>query len=163
MKEKRLSFIEENKMKYFEFITNLPGFPFVCDYSSDILMAYLSENYDIDAVTVVGDMFGDENKSHHWINIDGTIIDFTLCQFPLHEKYPSYDKMTKYVKKLKKQGAENLHKELVSDIVPFPIIEEGNIWWEAYEFGYEEWVDKNLISIANKNKGNFNEYLKQIS
>lgn len=157
-----LKFVEKNKFTYLEFLCeNFDGFPFVCDYSSQILMAYLSQLYDVPSDIVYGCIEGDDEKSHYWIEIGDVKVDFTLCQFAEDNQTILYSNEGEniFFKKGTDYGYKWVYDNLIKDKVPFPFILEDNIWYDKLDYCTEEAIPNVLIDLARKNKNNFYEYL----
>ena len=143
-----LAFIEENKEIYLEFLTNFNGFPYICDYSSEILGAYLSSKFNTEIYMIEGNFDYNEDLGHYWIEIDNTIVDFTLSQFFISSK--AYEVAIN----------DNLLYKLIENTTPFPLIND-KIWKDRYEYLDEISLSQELIDIANLSNS-FNEYLNNV-
>lgn len=150
MKEKILKFIEENKYMYLNFLTTFEDcFPYVCDYSSEILAGYLHAKYNFPPEICEGSLDGDDCLGHFWIELDDIKIDFTLCQFATTK-----EKLTNSIKN------ESIYT-LIEELVPFPIITNDNIWYDRLEYLDYVSINKEIINIAN-NSNDFITYLNNI-
>lgn len=147
MKKKKeiLHFISENKKIYFDFLMKLNGFPYICDYSSEILVAYLNSKFNLDLYICSGNFDFNEDLCHNWIQIDDTIIDFTLIQFML----PTME-MDEFKK------IDLTYKEM-----PSPIINKNNDLYYKYEYLEEYSIENTLINVANKSNS-FEKYLLNV-
>lgn len=149
--EKVINFITENQRTYIYFLSKLKGFPFVCDYSSYILGAYLSTKFDIEPVYTEGDYEEDDN-AHCWLSINDIIIDFTLSQFLV-------EKMSK--KKVKSMSEEELYRYLITDMNIPTIIKDGDdLYCKFLTLGEYE-IEDEFINCA-KESSSFKEYLSAI-
>lgn len=160
-----MKFINENKFKYLDFLcSKIEGFPFVCDYSSMILASYLESYFDLDVDIISGSLDGNDDYCHFWIELDSNIkVDFTLCQF--HE-----DNETHLI-----NNDENINKfELLTDYkyvydnlilykVPFPFINDYDIWYDRLEYLEYTSCPKKLLDIAKESNGDFDKYLDLVS
>lgn len=140
-----VKFIEENSNEYLEFLKKMSSFPFVCDYSSMVLGAYLNKLFNTDTYYVDGEYSkGDEaGETHCWLEIDDTIIDFTLVQFS------SYSKEEVDIDLLK---GSNIH---------YIIDKNKSYYYKNYtEFGFNEIPDiyKNIANDSDS----FEIYLSKI-
>lgn len=160
-----LKFVEENKFEYLKFLCeNFEGFPFVCDYSSQILMAYLSQNYNISPDIVQGSIDGNDDYGHYWIEIGDIKIDFTLCQFAKDNQEILFSEEGESI--FSGKGKENrynyVYSNLIEGKVPFPFISDDNVWYDSLDYCTEEYVPDVLIDFAKKNKEDFKEYLNSV-
>ena len=143
-----LEFIEKNKKTYFNFLKSFKGFPYVCDYSSEISAAFLSSKFNTELCMIEGNFDSNEDLAHYWIKVNNTIIDFTLLQFLIPE--------------LKCEIAieNNTIYELVENTIPFPLIKDKN-WIDRYDYLDEVSVSQELLDIADKSDS-FVKYLNNI-
>lgn len=147
-----LGFIKDNSKDYLLFLSELGGFPSVCDYSSMILGAYLSERFDIEPIYMEGDYEVNDNF-HCWLDIDNIIIDFTACQFKYNED--ELEIMEETVKGLNK---EELYKKLIIDNKLSIIIEEEDELYDEYNCLGDTSIEKEYLECA-KEYSDFKEYL----
>lgn len=98
-------FLKDNKFKYLEFLSEIDGFPYVCDISSSILNVYLYKRFNIKCHHLDG-AYNDE--VHFWLQIPNlnTIIDFVefqfnkeLCHLPVSELKLKLDNNYPFVEK----------------------------------------------------------------
>lgn len=144
-----LNFINKNKEIYFNFLMELDGFPNICDYSSEILGAYLNSKFNTNLMLCSGNYDSSEDLCHNWLEVDENIIDFTLLQFTI----PSST--------IEEAIKEGTLLGLVNKSIPFPIINNNNEWRSKYDFLEDFYIEDELVQIANKSN-NFKEYLEDI-
>lgn len=161
-----LDFINNNKKKYLYFLSKMDSFPSVCDYSSYILGAYLSDKFNIEPIYVEGDYQVNDN-SHCWLEIDNIIIDFTACQFSMCESLDNEEFSVEGLNEVEgcnssfSQNEEQLYKMLIEDNNLSVIIEEEDELYDEYLYLGEYNIANKYLNIAKKSK-TFDEYLDMI-
>ena len=149
MKEEILKFIEDNKYTYLNFLTRFGGFPYICDYSSEILVGYLHSKFGLEPNICEGNFDGDEDLGHFWIELGDTKIDFTLCQFEI-DQIDIADAIR-----------DNTIANIIENNVPFPIITKDNEWYKRLEYLEYKYISDEIIDIA-KNNNSFEDYLNEM-
>ena len=165
-----LKFIEDNRFIYLDFLSKqIHGFPFICDFSSEILAAYLLENFKLNVEVVEGYFDDNEDMVHYWIEIEGYSgkIDFTLCQFD--EDYQDF--MYKNMRKsFKGEDVDEILKgvdvynDVIKDKIPFPFVENESSWNDRFNYlDSRNYVWGNIAREAQKSKGCFKTYLNNVA
>lgn len=144
-----LKFVNDNSKKYLYFLSQMATFPSVCDYSSYILGAYLSEKFNIEPIYVEGDYEVNDN-SHCWLEIDSIIIDFTACQFLYDEEFS-----------VEGLNEEQLYKMLIKDNNLSIIVKEEDELYDEYLYLGDYNIDKSYLDLA-KESCDFDDYLNKI-
>lgn len=85
-----LDFIQSYKEMFFRYLyhCNPEHFPRVCDFASDVLGSYLTVHFSHQNIDVIEGLY--DGWHHCWIEVDGSIVDFTVIQF-LSKKHGIYD------------------------------------------------------------------------
>lgn len=100
-----MEFLKDNKFKYLEFLSQIDGFPYVCDISSTILNIYLYKRFGLKSYHIEGDYNDD---IHFWLQLPNTdtIVDFVdfqfddkLCELPVNELKLKLDNNYPFVQK----------------------------------------------------------------
>lgn len=135
-------FIEENKFKYLEFLSQIEGFPYVCDISSTIMDVYLYKRFGLSLSHIDGDYNDD---IHFWLQFnDDTILDFVGFQFNC---------------KLANMNVEELKKNLDSN---YPYVMKENTIHSNYFPLTEVFVDY-FVEFGAFDNYDFDAYLEQVS
>lgn len=159
-----LKFIEEHKMEYLKFLcSNIDGYPFVCDYSSQILIAFLSEKFNLDCDITCGSLDGDDEMAHYWIEVGPIKVDFTICQFHEANMDLISTKYNNFVTEKSHNEFNAVYDEMILGKVPFPFIDDSNEWYDRLESWDLESCPSQLKDIARNSLGDFNRYLELVS
>lgn len=143
MKNNRLEvreFLKENKFKYLDFLSQIDGFPYVCDISSTILNIYLYKRFNIKCYHLDGDYNDD---IHFWLQLPNTdtIVDFVGFQF-------DYE--------LCNSSLEDLKLKLNNN---YPFIEKDNDIYENYFPLEEKHLDYTKL-LGSLDDYDFDNYLR---
>lgn len=136
-------FWQEKEKEYMQFLEKLPGYPYVCDWASEILVGYIHNWYDAQP-TYIGGIYGvsqemnevsellEETEYHSWIELEGgSIIDPTRVQY------------------IDEGGGQTTY------------LKKGNAFCTMYYSLDEQHVREEIISIARRNR-EFSKYLAEI-
>lgn len=143
-----LKFIKDNKDVYVDFLMKIEGFPYVCDYSSEILGAYLVSKYGFNDVMIEGCYWGDSDCIHYWLEFDEYKIDFTFGQF--HNWFTKYNDKEAFYKFIEGYCAE------------YPVIDDRYSVYQNLEACNEVYIRDSIIEVANKSS-DFEDYLEKVA
>lgn len=99
-----LEFLEKNKVLFLDWLRKTsPDFPYSCSFASEVLSSYLQEKYNVGECTF--GRYKEPNRGHSWVEIEDTIVDFTLFQFVFGKDDLSEE-----------MSAEELYQKFITDI-----------------------------------------------